>query len=264
MDEPEDEAFGVPEWVVTYGDMMSLLLTFFIMLVSMSEMKSDDGKTRAMLNGIKKAFGPTRAKNGMPGPQFQLSGDRGEMASKGAQSKGGTDRGGRVSSGAQGPHVDATKIRDGTLVTLGGPAQFERFQATLSPNLRQTLDVLARVVAPKDHRIVIRGHATPEPFPTNASVASAGIGIVAPWPQSQKHDFLIINGLPVQDAFNLSFARARAVAEYLVSRKIDRRRMIVTAAGPTERRLTTRNRRDQKFNRRVDVFLIDSYITHPR
>ncbi|MEO1994779.1 MAG: flagellar motor protein MotB, partial [Planctomycetaceae bacterium] len=28
---------GVPEWVVTYGDMMSLLLTFFIMLVSLSE-----------------------------------------------------------------------------------------------------------------------------------------------------------------------------------------------------------------------------------
>ncbi|MBL4886213.1 MAG: flagellar motor protein MotB, partial [Planctomycetaceae bacterium] len=33
----DDEPPGVPEWVVTYGDMMSLLLTFFIMLVSLSE-----------------------------------------------------------------------------------------------------------------------------------------------------------------------------------------------------------------------------------
>ena len=41
MAEPEDEAPGVPEWVVTYGDMMSLLLTFFIMLVSMSELKEE-------------------------------------------------------------------------------------------------------------------------------------------------------------------------------------------------------------------------------
>ncbi len=30
---------GAPEWVVTFGDMMSLLLTFFILLFSVSEMK---------------------------------------------------------------------------------------------------------------------------------------------------------------------------------------------------------------------------------
>ena len=40
MSDPEnDSSPGVPEWVVTYGDMMSLLLTFFIMLVSLSELK---------------------------------------------------------------------------------------------------------------------------------------------------------------------------------------------------------------------------------
>jgi chemotaxis protein MotB len=33
-DEPEE--MEIPEWVVTFGDMMSLLLTFFIMLVSLS------------------------------------------------------------------------------------------------------------------------------------------------------------------------------------------------------------------------------------
>ncbi len=49
---PEDDPPpGVPEWVVTYGDMMSLLLTFFIMLVSMAEMKQD-GKVRAALNAL--------------------------------------------------------------------------------------------------------------------------------------------------------------------------------------------------------------------
>ena len=38
----EDPPMGIPEWVVTFGDMMSLLLTFFIMLVSMSEMKQEE------------------------------------------------------------------------------------------------------------------------------------------------------------------------------------------------------------------------------
>ena len=37
----EEPSAGVPEWVVTFGDMMSLLLTFFIMLVSMSEIRQD-------------------------------------------------------------------------------------------------------------------------------------------------------------------------------------------------------------------------------
>ncbi len=39
---------GAPAWVVTYGDMMSLLLTFFIILVSMSELKADHKFQRVM------------------------------------------------------------------------------------------------------------------------------------------------------------------------------------------------------------------------
>ena len=42
---------GVPEWVVTYGDMMSLLLTFFIMLVLLSEVVAEK-KYRAILEAI--------------------------------------------------------------------------------------------------------------------------------------------------------------------------------------------------------------------
>ena len=30
----KDDEPGIPAWVVTYGDMMSLLLTFFILLLS--------------------------------------------------------------------------------------------------------------------------------------------------------------------------------------------------------------------------------------
>ncbi|MFN0196532.1 MAG: flagellar motor protein MotB, partial [Planctomycetaceae bacterium] len=57
MATPEDDApAGAPEWVVTYGDMMSLLLTFYIMLVSMSEMKDNsNGKLRAMMDSMTKS-----------------------------------------------------------------------------------------------------------------------------------------------------------------------------------------------------------------
>src|SRR5690349_2753264 len=52
----EDPPPSVPEWVVTFGDMMSLLLTFFIMLASMSHMKKDD-QFEAMVESLRKRFG---------------------------------------------------------------------------------------------------------------------------------------------------------------------------------------------------------------
>jgi len=56
-DEPEE--IGIPEWVVTFGDMMSLLLTFFIMLVSLSEIKEEE-QYQAMTDSIQESFGYPR------------------------------------------------------------------------------------------------------------------------------------------------------------------------------------------------------------
>jgi len=46
---------GVPEWVVTFGDMMSLLLTFFVLLFTYSTM--DAVKYKALAGSIREAFG---------------------------------------------------------------------------------------------------------------------------------------------------------------------------------------------------------------
>ena len=56
MPEDEGDAGGIPEWVVTFGDMMSLLLTFFIMLVSLSEVVADQ-KYRAILDALQQYLG---------------------------------------------------------------------------------------------------------------------------------------------------------------------------------------------------------------
>ena len=52
----EDEGGGIPEWVVTFGDMMSLLLTFFIMLVSLSEVKEKE-RYQTMVDTLQRRFG---------------------------------------------------------------------------------------------------------------------------------------------------------------------------------------------------------------
>jgi chemotaxis protein MotB len=238
MAEPEDDGgVGVPAWVVTYGDMMSLLLTFFIMLVSMSEMKDDAGKVRAMLNAIREAFGPTMGQSGVPGKSLQTNSAMKERGSRGARSEGGIGKYGRKSGGRAGPHRTVKRIDHGTVVTMGGPTLFEPFDASLPPALRENLDIIVKVIGSKPNRLMVRGHASPEPLP----------------PES-----------PFRDQFDLSFARAWAVAQYLISKGVDRRRLLISAAGDTEPRSRTREKASQKVNRRVDVFLIDSYIKHPR
>lgn len=52
MDEGEQ---GAPMWVVTYGDMMSLLLTFFILLLSFSTL--EEKKVREAISSLKGALG---------------------------------------------------------------------------------------------------------------------------------------------------------------------------------------------------------------
>jgi len=49
---------GAPDWVVTFGDMMSLLMCFFVLLLSFSEM--DRAKYKEVAGSLEKAFGIQR------------------------------------------------------------------------------------------------------------------------------------------------------------------------------------------------------------
>ena len=53
---PAAESAGAPLWMVTYGDMVTLLLTFFVMLLAMSEVKKDD-RFIDFMQAIREAFG---------------------------------------------------------------------------------------------------------------------------------------------------------------------------------------------------------------
>lgn len=228
----EEKPPGVPEWVVTYGDMMSLLLTFFIMLVSMSEMK-EDGSMRAMLDAIKQSFGDQPITvSGVPGPSTQSNSYYKNIASKGRRSEADVKKGSKESKGNLGENSAVNRINHGTVVTIGGPAMFAPLDAELNDDIRMRLDILADIIQNRPNRICIRGHSSPEPLPASS---------------------------PYRDQFELSFARARAVADYLIAeKKIPQTRIIVGAAGETEQRMMTRDSKQQSQNHRVDVFLIDA------
>jgi chemotaxis protein MotB len=52
----DERPAGTPEWAITFGDMMALLLTFFIMLASFSEVKEQE-KYQALVESVHRQFG---------------------------------------------------------------------------------------------------------------------------------------------------------------------------------------------------------------
>lgn len=62
---PEDK--GAPKWVVTFGDLMSLLLCFFVLLLSFSEM--DRQKYKLVAGSLAKAFGIQRQEKSFDSPK---------------------------------------------------------------------------------------------------------------------------------------------------------------------------------------------------
>jgi len=58
---------GAPRWVVTFGDLMSLLLCFFVLLLSFSTM--DKQKYKQVAGSLEKAFGVQRINRVMEIPK---------------------------------------------------------------------------------------------------------------------------------------------------------------------------------------------------
>ena len=48
---------GAPEWMVTYGDMVTLLLTFFVMLVATAEFEVVEDRFTAAVQSFRDALG---------------------------------------------------------------------------------------------------------------------------------------------------------------------------------------------------------------
>jgi len=66
-DLPEEEKPGIPAWVVTFADLMSLLMCFFVLLLSFSEI--DAQKFKQIAGELSKAFGVQREVPALEIPQ---------------------------------------------------------------------------------------------------------------------------------------------------------------------------------------------------
>ncbi len=153
---------GAPDWMVTYGDMVTLLLCFFVLIVSFSEIKREDD-FQAVVAEIKKAFGMKGGGGKLPtedDPALSLI-ERLEtirMRQEKIQNKSNTQ-----DPGQRGREPRVTQIRPGLMFAVGGRVLFEPGSAALSDAGKAQLRQMAGSVDLKGYTniIEVHGHASP-------------------------------------------------------------------------------------------------------
>lgn len=223
---------GAPEWMVTYGDMMSLLLCFFVILVSMSEMKQDQ-KFQKVRESIKRAFGYQGGLGHIPGieaPTNTLEKQLSDLIMRKWQ----LQLGKSSEEGIEGQNPAVVRVREGLEYIIGGRVPFEPGQAELLDYAEQQLDAFADLIRGMNNKIRVRGHT--------ASVSS---DVYAPFPSLD----------------SLTYARANAVKQYLISRGIREERISVEACGDNEPLVTQAyDANTRADNDRVSIIVTENLI----
>lgn len=159
-DMEEEDAPGVPEWVVTYGDMMSLLLTFFIMLVSLSEIIAEK-KYRAVVESIAKDRGYQTAPLTPPGVNFPANSRfQTDQSILGSQATEDLGTGGVKTRSADGKDLRIKITDEGTPQQVGRALVFLDRTSNLHRDSEDELLEIARLLIGKPNKIEIRAHTT--------------------------------------------------------------------------------------------------------
>jgi chemotaxis protein MotB len=222
---------GAPLWCVSYGDMMSLLLGFFILLYALAGTKKEADFDQ-FAEAMKRQFGFTGdPSTWFPGPH-RTFGPRIQETNAGSAETGGGSNGQRP-AGANEPN-SRLSIPSNADAHLGVVMQFSEASAALTDAERTELKKFADKVRGKRQKIEIRGHASGRP------------------PQT---------GDGYRDAWDLAFQRSYATMQYLVQQAgIESERIRLSAAGQNER--STGDGAGSAS--RVEVFLLDEMIDDRR
>ncbi len=161
MDDDDDAPPGVPEWVVTYGDMMSLLLTFFIMLVSMSEI-SEKSRYREVLASLHDRLGYPGGARSAPGNELAGTASDSPDANAGVPPVSAPGPGGTPRPNSPGARPMLTRARAGRPISAGPPVRFAPAADRPSAEQGAALDALATAIKGKLQTVELRGFAAPQ------------------------------------------------------------------------------------------------------
>lgn len=176
-----------PLWVLTFSDMMSQLLLFFIVLFSVSEVKQE--KVYDMFVAFRTAFKMDIPQSGYTLKSFEESmAALSEYAFNVPDQQGELGRSDIAVPERFGKYMKVEKKDESLTMSIAAETFFEKGSAVMGKDQRDVLQFAAEKLAGYWTRIKVLGVTSPAPLPP---------------------------GSPHQDHFALGYARAKAVAEEL-------------------------------------------------
>jgi chemotaxis protein MotB len=164
---------SAPGWMTTYGDMMTLLLTFFVLLVSFSSIRED--AFRRAISSFQHALGVLPQEYSVikfeQVPALRLSPPRSaEEIMKRIRSS-------VFSDGLKGK-VRVRQEREGIRITIQSPVLFDSGKADFKPEALPILNELTKIIAESPNTVVVEGHTDNVPihtaeFPSNWELSTA-------------------------------------------------------------------------------------------
>ncbi len=244
-DEEDDGPAGAPEWIVTFADMTSLLVTFFVMLMTFSTMEELE---LMLIQGVKligrggmsdPEKGPTpydpssydiasatNPRDGAPIPH-----SRPEWELEDAEE----DEMGQRRDPDQ-LELDLRSIADGLQITFPADAGFAPGSAEVTPALRARLVEIAEVLSHYPHLVVVEGFTDDRFQPT---------------PQT-----------PTAEA--MALARAAAAADVLLRTALAPERLQIAGLGARRFLADNETALNRGLNRRVELRVLATVPGDPR
>jgi len=217
------EAAGIGgRWLVTFNDMITLILTFFVLILSMSDM--DKPSIDQISQSVSEAFGVGGIRKPLVTPRTaEPSPDRGQI-----QADRNPDMTRMAIQIASLPGMEAQTTPGGIRITMNEKVLFAPDSDVLSENSRQVLLALAPVLNTSDALITVEGHTDNRP--------AEGVRFPSNW--------------------ELSTARAVSVVTFLAeSGGVAPERLSAVGYGDTRPRAANDDEKNRQMNRRVEIKL---------
>jgi chemotaxis protein MotB len=226
---------GAPEWMVSYADMITIMMAFFVVMYAMAPRKDQEkmeSRVQKLLDSIHYRFGPdwqpfSGRRPLTPSDPLSVVEREGLGPYRGIPNK--------HPSLEDAPLMpfDLQKFRipgRGHNIVVGGVIYFNDDGVEISPESLRQLKKIAAEMAGKPQKIELLGHAARRPLPPNS---------------------------PYKSHYELAFARCQKTMDQLVALGIDARRFRIGAAGQNEPMHISDDPILAQENARVDIYLLD-------
>ena len=259
---------GAPAWFVTFADLMVLLMCFFVLMLSFSEM--DVAKFKLMAGSMNQAFG------------VQTDIDVRDMPK-------GTSASANEFSPGSPQATDSNEVRQHTVdsemntLDLGLEQRLEELKAReehaeeqaqrLRELFRQEIDDGKILIRHDSTNVVIqilekdsfdsgRADLDPASLPAFAKIGTLVNSMSGAITVSGHTDNVPIRNSTYRSNWDLSAARAASVAHQLLDTGIDPARLMVSGHADTQPRAPNDSSANRALNRRVDITFVNAEDRH--